>query len=118
MNCIWEEIEAPDKQGWRKVRCVRCGRLTGKTPHTFDRIYATCRLNGLGDYVSWCLAKIGLTKDRWARFLLRIGWLKEVPVKGCGGCERRQLVLNEWGERWRQRYLAARSICRRLGRGW
>ncbi len=93
MNCTWEEHDLPDDKGWRKVRCTRCGFITGKTPHEHDRIFRECNKMGLGDYAAFGLAAFGITKER-------VAWVRGMfGGTGCGGCPERQEALNEAGKK-------------------
>ena len=42
MQCQWEAAGAPDADGWRRVRCIRCGLVTAPTPHPFSMIHSRC----------------------------------------------------------------------------
>lgn len=90
MNCQFQPTDEPDDNGRRKYRCIRCGRNTAPTASERDRIFATCRVIGLGDYVTYWLALFGLTKER-------VEWFTGKPC----GCAQRQKSLNTFGERWR-----------------
>src|SRR4051812_44713092 len=46
----------------------------------------------LGDRIESALTSIGVTKDRWAWF---VGQFGTPPTGGCGGCDKRQEVLND-----------------------
>ena len=90
MKCKWQEIEEPDERGWRRVRCVRCGLTTGKTPHTFDKINSQCAIPGWGDWVAhWIITWLGIDKGAIAQ---KLGLTRV----GCG-CEQRQEIINEAG---------------------
>ena len=93
MKCDWEEFDAPDEHGYRKVRCRRkgCGRVTGRTPHVLGKIHATCRVWGWGDYVAAFFARLGITK----------GYVSQLTGRDCG-CQKRQEKLNTLGERVRK----------------
>jgi hypothetical protein len=96
MRCDFKPITEPDEQGQRSYECWRegCGRKTAPTPHGPDKIHATCRVIGWGDYVTYYLALLGLTKQR-------VQWLTRKPC----GCEARQEAINTWGERLRAWWL-------------
>jgi hypothetical protein len=91
MLCQWEDTLDVDERGWRKVRCTRCGRLSGYTPHPHERIFATCRVLGWGDYVSLFLALFGITKGRANAVARRLGF------RNCR-CRERQERVNRAGE--------------------
>lgn len=80
MNCDWKDNETADASGWRSVRCQRCGFVTGKTPHSHDKIYRECNVKGLGDYVAAGLRILGFKKK-------------------CAACQKRQDALNEAGKK-------------------
>lgn len=42
MNCTWVEIDAPDANGRRRVRCSVCGFTTLPTGSPLDRIFLEC----------------------------------------------------------------------------
>ena len=94
MKCDWEEYGLPtNDEGWRTVRCKRCGFITAPTPHSFDRIDKECVYLGVGDYVAHGLAAFGITKER-------VAWVREkFGGSGCGGCPERQEELNELGKK-------------------
>lgn len=53
---------------------------------------------GIGDYIGIGLAKIGITKRRWAR------WTGiEEKLVGCNSCTAREQRLNHLGWRWQSR---------------
>lgn len=103
MRCDFQPITDPADSGQRRYKCARCGQETAPTPFGPDRIHATCRIPGWGDYVAyyiaWCT---GITKADMKRWF-----------GGCK-CQERQEKLNTWGERfsrlWRpQAQLRARE---------
>ena len=68
-NCIWEELER-DERGWHRVRCIRCGGMSGWTPHPFDRIFATCR---------------SVKRSNAAECIHRGGHIRDVKCETCSG---------------------------------
>lgn len=103
MNCLWQDIpNSTDRRGWRRVRCVRCGLALKPTPHTHDRIFASCPAWPLahewGYWVEYLLSLAGLTKRRWAWIVAKLG-LVEVPAGSCRGCAAREAWLNSLGGR-------------------
>ena len=80
-------------------RCERCGRLAFPRTHCEPkRIHAVCRVPGVGDWLAYYLAWLGVTKDRVRRVK---GWLG--LARQCG-CQERQEKLNRWGHRLRQTF--------------
>ncbi len=103
MNCKWEDFGEPDARGWRRVRCTRkaCGITSAPTPHAHEQIYCTCKVWGWGDYLTVCLAMVGITSER-------LSWLLGRECE----CARRQESLNTWGEKcqaWFKRRLRSLS---------
>jgi len=96
MRCTFKPITEPDEQGKRRYQCSRqgCKLKTAPTIYGPENIHATCRVHGLGDYVTYYLALIGLTKQR-------VQWLTGKPC----GCSERAEKLNTWGERLRAWWL-------------
>lgn len=88
MRCEWEEFGLPDERGWRTVRCKQCGFVTAPTPHEKASVHRMCDRPGMGDYLSWGLSMIGITKAR-------IAW---ITGKKCD-CDKRQDELNELGKK-------------------
>jgi|GEM_PF-4234113 len=102
MNCKWADHGEPDARGWRRVKCTRpaCGITSGYTPHPHERIFATCKVWGWGDYLAASLAMVGITSER-------VSWLIGRECE----CARRQEEFNTFGERvqaWYKRRLARR----------
>lgn len=90
MRCDFQLTDdPPDSQGWRLYQCSRdgCKQKTSPTPHGPSRIFATCKVIGLGDYVTYYLSLFGLTKHR-------VEWFTGKPC----GCEERREKINTWGE--------------------
>lgn len=100
MNCDWTEHTEPDERGWRKVRCLRCGLVTGKTPHDYDHITCHClawpRWHEFGNWVETILSALWITKDRVGHWKWRLG-LQEPG--GCSTCAEYQAWLNSFGGR-------------------
>lgn len=96
MRCTFQPVTEPDERGWRTYQCSRdgCKLKTAPTPHGPEKIFATCRVIGWGDYVTYYLALLGITKQR-------IEWITRKPC----GCEERASQLNSWGERLRAWWL-------------
>lgn len=93
MNCTFRRIDARGER--YRHRCVRCGRETSWSPHADSGMcHAPCRrtTRGLGDWLAWLLAAIGITKRR-AQVVARA-----IGKENCG-CAERQERLNEVGER-------------------
>lgn len=92
--CLFKWTEAG-----KRYRCQRCGFTDTASPITnIERIHRRCEIPynpGLGDYVALLLARIGITKRRWAewKYYLRIS-----NAKNCGICKRRQEQLNRIGD--------------------
>ena len=61
MQCDFEEFEPAREDGWRRMRCTRCGLITAPTPHPPEMIHAVCQKRGLGDYIAIGLAYVGIT---------------------------------------------------------
>lgn len=94
----------------RYLHCRRCDHLQrvpdGKDVELWRRaLRRNCTPPaGLGDWLAMKLARVGLTKRRWSRFVRRRsivcgGGATAVLVphigKGCG-CAKRQAALNRW----------------------
>ncbi len=105
MQCKWTEIEQPNADGWRRVKCMRCGRTTAPTPHPHAQILATCRVLGYGDYLAALLSLFGLTRGRTE-------WIARLFGKQGCGCDGRQESVNKWGEKITA---AALRLVNRLG---
>jgi hypothetical protein len=96
VRCDWEDYDERDDRGWRRVKCKRCGMITGRTPHTFDRIKSECRVPGWGDWLAHFLATwTGITKENTAATLRRFGLIKQ--AQWCG-CQQRQEAVNSLGQ--------------------
>lgn len=52
---------------------------------------------GLGDYIGIALARVGITKERWAR------WTGKPTKSGCNACQQREQRLNRFGWKWQAR---------------
>lgn len=93
MNCTFRLLST-DAAGKHRYRCVRCGRETAPTSHPPEKVHARCRRQsrGLGDWVAWLLAAVGITKRRAQAVARAMG-------KESCGCAERQEKLNEVGER-------------------
>lgn len=89
MKCDWTNAAEPDERGWRRVRCLRCGQVSGKTPHPFEKIHAMCtawpRWHELGYWASLLLEVVGLSKQRWGWLWWKIGFAEPC---GCGNREK------------------------------
>lgn len=95
----------------RKIQCVNCGNTRFTKHEDLELCRRKCGKKGkpgrwrpqtkLGDFVSACLASIGITKKRYSRLLVFL-YLR-TPQRGCGGCGARQEKLNRIGDgvlRW------------------
>ena len=93
MICTFRRLST-EPTGKHRYRCVRCGRDTAPTSHPADKVFAKCRrtTRGLGDWLAWLLAAIGVTKRRAQAVARAMG-------KESCGCAERQEKLNEVGER-------------------
>lgn len=117
MNCTFEEIEPPQSDGKRRLRCSTCGR-TVRVRSEAERTFARCKLStdpivvpplpklGLGDWIAISLERLGITKERVARLL--------GPVVSDCGCRARQEALNrlgarvnQWIDGWRHKFRPA-----------
>ncbi len=67
-NCIWRDV--PDSEtpsGWRKVACVRCGFITGLTPHPHGKIFRQCTIPGWSEWIDhFALLGLGIGRDKFA----------------------------------------------------
>ena len=82
MRCERKEGTPPEM-----FECVRCGKPFKLQPHGIGLpVYRECKVMGLGDYVAAGLERIGV-----APLVRRIRG-------GCGGCKKRQKLLNELGD--------------------
>ena len=95
MNCDWQEFEAPDNHGWRRVRCSRqaCRYVTAPTPHTHGKIFAPCKVWGAGDYLAAFLGIFGITPQAVNKARRAIG------IKKPCGCNKHTEGINQVGEK-------------------
>jgi hypothetical protein len=82
---------------WYCARC-RYDRHIEKHGNFPDRIRRVCdvQINGLGDYIGLALARVGITKQRWAKWT---GKPIAEQKTGCGSCQQREQQINHLG--WR-----------------
>lgn len=99
--CVPLLISSEDgKTVWR---CGRCGfTATDKWGHFPDKIIRTCEVQrrGLGDFIGLALTKLGITKQRWAKWTGKP--LSEQKL-GCRLCHSREQQLNQFGWEWQYR---------------
>lgn len=88
MLCDFEPTGDVNGEGWKKHQCNRCGYISVFIPDLGQKIFRQCDRPGMGDYVSWGLSLIGITKAR-------VSWLLGKDCK----CEKNQEELNELGKR-------------------
>lgn len=103
MKCRFIELTAPDENGKRRCKCVRCGLTTAPTGSPLDRIHAKCQAEALGDWLSYLLQAIGITAATyvaWKRWGLRLIGRPEAAEKAACGCEGRRDWLNEVSHPW------------------
>ena len=99
MKCSVVDSGQPDSRGWRPVKCKRCQRQYGLTPHPPERFNARCRVLPFfwefGHWLTLLLGIFGISKSgvNWIRYRLGL-------KKPCG-CDKREAALNTIGERFR-----------------
>jgi hypothetical protein len=105
-NCPWEYADPKEQGGKCVVCCMDCGSVL-KIPCANDpKTITGCRLgrqlrqkikkpwlHNLGDHVAVMLAKVGITKERWAKLRGR-----DPAAGGCTPCQQRQEALNDLGK--------------------
>lgn len=108
MKCKWSETDKDCPEGRRSMTCVRCG-LSLCVPLATERIHATCRVPGWGDYLAHFLVTwFGVDKDRFTK------WVRLIRPQATGcGCQPRQEVVNEVGWLFERLWRAIRMILRR-----
>lgn len=100
--CIPTKVsETSEGTRWR---CARCDFSdVDRAGHFPDRIHPPpCRIQrrGLGDFIGSVLAKVGVTKQNWARWT---GKLVEEQKAGCNECHSREIRINNLGWAWQDR---------------
>lgn len=97
MNCLWADIpNSEDERGWRRVKCVRygCGRESGLTPHSHDRIFAKCRAtDGPGTELKKILDSLGIEPKNNCQCAAR---QQEMDNRGIEGCRQTREEILGW----------------------